>query len=392
MSSEPQRSEEAIGIRRLRRWYDACWVFLGLTPSAIALHDGGRTGWLSAVVLAVLGVSYGLLRLWPGDRPMRPLVFLWLLIPALGAMAALPGGGAALLIVSLPMFWIYADGPRRAVALSGVATAATVLGGVADQGWSPDFGTGNAIAALIGYATGSLLGLWLHHIATRNDARAERLGAELEAAQQKLAEAHRREGAAAERERLAREIHDTLAQGFASIVVLAEAARTSLESDPARGAQQLRSIEQTARENLAEARALVGSAPRTGASVDALRRTLERFTEDTGIPVTAELPEHGLELDQTTRIALLRCTQESLANVRKHAAATAVGVVLGVGPDAVELEITDDGRGFRVDGASGFGLDGMRRRLAELGGEFTVTSSSGDGTRVLAVLPAKGQE
>ncbi|XCM30047.1 sensor histidine kinase [Streptomyces parvus] len=392
MNSEPQQPEEVIGIRRLRRWYDACWVLFGLAPSAIALHDGGRAGWWSAAVLALLGMSYGLLRLWPGDRPLRPLAFLWLLIPALGAMAALPGGGAALLIVSLPMFWIYADGPRGAIALSGAATAATVLGGVADQGWSPDLGTGNTTAALIGYATGTLLGLGLHHVATRDDARAERLRAELEEAQQKLAEAHRREGAAAERERLAREIHDTLAQGFASIVVLAEAARTSLESAPARGAQQLRSIEQTARENLAEARALVGSAPRTGAGADTLRCTLERFTEDTGIPVTAELPEHGPELDQTTRIALLRCIQESLANVRKHAAATAVGVVLSVGPDAVELEITDDGRGFRVAEASGFGLDGMRRRLAELGGDLSITSSPGDGTRVLAVLPAKGQE
>ncbi|MGH3241492.1 MAG: sensor histidine kinase, partial [Spirillospora sp.] len=94
-----------------------------------------------------------------------------------------------------------------------------------------------------------------------------------------------------------------------------------------------------------------------------------------------------------TRIALLRCTQESLANVRKHAAASTVGVVLEHHPHGVELEITDDGRGFVAgtgesgDESRGFGLDGMRGRLAELGGELTVTSSPGDGTRVLAMIP-----
>ncbi|BBJ42235.1 hypothetical protein SSPO_049530 [Streptomyces antimycoticus] len=94
-----------------------------------------------------------------------------------------------------------------------------------------------------------------------------------------------------------------------------------------------------------------------------------------------------LECDQQTRIALLRCTQESLANVRKHARASMVGVVLVRRPHGVELEITDDGTGFRVEESTGFGLDGMRKRLAELGGRLTVTSSVGDGTRILAMIP-----
>lgn len=108
--------------------------------------------------------------------------------------------------------------------------------------------------------------------------------------------------------------------------------------------------------------------------------------------MTADLAD--VDCDQPTRIALLRCTQESLANVRKHAAATTVGVVLAHGPDTVELEITDDGRGFVVDDSHGFGLDGMRKRLAEFGGGLTVTSSLGDGTRILATIPLApdGQE
>jgi signal transduction histidine kinase len=116
-----------------------------------------------------------------------------------------------------------------------------------------------------------------------------------------------------------------------------------------------------------------------------LRRTLDRFTEDTGLCVVAELVD--VECDQQTRIALLRCTQESLANIRKHARASTVGVTLARHDDEVELEITDDGIGFTVRQAPGFGLDGMRKRLAELGGQLTVTSSPGDGTRILAMLP-----
>jgi signal transduction histidine kinase len=76
--------------------------------------------------------------------------------------------------------------------------------------------------------------------------------------------------------------------------------------------------------------------------------------------------------------------------VRKHAAASTVSVVLARHPHGVELEVTDDGRGFVVGESRGFGLDGMRARLAELGGELTITSSVGDGTRVLATIPEDG--
>jgi signal transduction histidine kinase len=233
----------------------------------------------------------------------------------------------------------------------------------------------------------------MHRIIGQSEERARRLGTELESTQLQLAEAHQRQGAAEERERLAREIHDTLAQGFASIIVLAEAARSSIDTEPGKSAQQLLSIEHTARENLAEARVLVGSAPQSGVAPGSvartLRRTLDRFTEDTGLTVSADLPD--VECDQPSRIALLRCTQESLANVRKHAAASTVGVVLTQYPYGIDLEITDDGRGFVVEDSRGFGLNGMRKRLAELGGELTVTSSPGDGTRILAMIPTNGQ-
>ncbi|MGW5779788.1 sensor histidine kinase [Streptomyces sp. NPDC003863] len=375
---------ERPALTALRRWYTAAWLLLGLVPSVIgAGNDSGPVKWaslaLAAAALAYTAVHRG---------RHHSTVYLGALAAGLGVMAALPGGGAALLIAALPQFWFQTRGPRTAVLLSGCATAATAAGSL----WSDS--PGNAAAALAGYAVSVPAGLLLHRLVTDGEARAAALATELSLTQDQLAEAHRAQGAADERERMAREIHDTLAQGFASIIVLAEAARAGLGSDAEHTARQLRSIERTARENFAEARVLVGSAPHSGLApgsvVPTLRRTLERFAQDTGITVDAELAE-DVDCDQQTRIALLRCTQESLANVRKHADASTVGVVLTQGPYAIELEVTDDGRGFVVEESRGFGLDGMRKRLAELDGELTVTSSVGDGTRVLATFHTNGR-
>ncbi|WP_329619584.1 sensor histidine kinase [Streptomyces sp. NBC_01255] len=379
-----QRTAERPALTALRRWYTAAWLLLGLIPSVIAVGNDSGPGKWASLALVGLALAYTAVHRARDHQP----VYLGVLAAGLGVMAAFPGGGAALLIVALPQFWFQTLGRRAAVLFSGGAAAATAAGSLLRD--SP----GNAVAALTGYGISVLAGILLHRLIADSEARATALAAELSLTQEQLADAHRRQGAADERERMAREIHDTLAQGFASIIVLAEAARAGLDGDPERTAQQLRSIEQTARENFAEARVLVGSAPHSGLSpgsvVPTLRRTLERFAQDTGVTVEAELPE-DVDCDQQTRIALLRCTQESLANVRKHADASTVGVVLAQYPHAIELEITDDGRGFVVEESRGFGLDGMRKRLAELDGELTVTSSVGDGTRVLATFHTNGQ-
>ncbi|MFD3607073.1 sensor histidine kinase [Streptomyces atroolivaceus] len=393
MNQRPQPEAE-LTVPSLHRWNAVFWVLLGVVPPAIAVADApGTTRFPVLALLAVLALSYGAVGLFPHSPALRRRTYLYVLVAGLGAMSYLLNGGAALFVVTLPHFWIYTANARAAIALSGLAAAGVVAGNVVRQGPDGEFFTGNVLFTLIGYAAGVLIGLGVNRITEDADERARRLREELENARLRLAEAHHRQGAADERERLAREIHDTLAQGFASVVVLAEAARSSLDTDPARSARQLLAIENTARENLAEARVLVGAAPRsgvaTGSVTDTLRRTLHRFTEDTGIGVTSELPD--VSCDQQTRIALLRCTQESLANVRKHAAASAVEVVLTASPYGVELEITDDGCGFVTEDSRGFGLHGMRKRLAELGGDLTVTSSPGDGTRVLAMVPTDGR-
>ncbi|MEV6279169.1 sensor histidine kinase [Nocardia sp. NPDC051832] len=384
--SQPPRTDDRFRIRILRRWYFLCWALFGLCPPLVAVHDRiDATKYGTWALVAVLAASYLILLVFPRGPLVRPSGFLGVLVLVLGGTAILLDGGAAFFIVSLPMFWIYTTTPRQAIGWTGAAAVATLLGTAGAVRESP----GNVVFTLIGLAGGVLLGLWMDRVLRQGDERARVLAAELGRTQAELAAAHQRQGAAEERERLAREIHDTLAQGFASIIVLAEAARGGLETDPRTSARQLLSIERTARENLTEARVLVGAAPAgggaTGGIAPALRRILDRFAEDTGLIVHAELAD--LDCDQPTRIALLRCTQESLANVRKHAGASTVSVVLARGPAGPELEITDDGIGFTPHTARGFGLDGMRDRLRELGGELTVTSAPGDGTRIFASLP-----
>ncbi|MER0242421.1 sensor histidine kinase [Streptomyces sp. HSW2009] len=389
----PQPADWFLAVR-FHLWYGIVWLLFGLGPVALAVRAAGPARlWTAVALLALLAAGDGGLLALRSRPVLSARVLLIGTALLVGAVSYVLEGAAALYVVALPQFWVFADGPRAAIRLSGFAALVTALAGVLPQGWSPNLLSGNFLATLIGYAAGVGLGLLAYRFIGLTRARADALAAELAQAQARLAEAHQRQGAADERERLARDIHDTLAQGFASIIVRAEAARSGLTTDPERSARQLRSIEQTARENLTEARALVSSAPGHGVApgslADALRRTLDRFAQDTGLAVAAELPE--VACDQRARIALLRCAQESLANVRKHAGATTVGVVLAHHPYGVELELTDDGRGFVVATAEGFGLDGMRRRLAELGGELQVTSSLGDGTRVLATVPTADQ-
>lgn len=380
---------DALWATSLRRWNAVCWVLFAAMAVGITALSHGVDRYAALALLGSVALCFAVLDRRPAHPVVRPHGYLAVLVIALTGLAYLRTSYAALFMVTLPHYWMFGRTPRISLTFLGLATAGTLLGSWVRQGWSGEFFGESVVGTLIVVAVGVLIGLWARAVVEQSSERA-RLIMELEHTQAELSEAHLRQGAAEERERMAREIHDTLAQGFASIVVLAEAARAGLATDPGRSARQLVSIESTARENLAEARELVGSARPGGAHpgsvAQTLQRIVDRFAEDTGLTVAAELAD--LDCDQQTRIALLRCTQESLANVRKHARASTVGVVLARRPHGVELEVTDDGTGFVVGASTGFGLDGMRKRLAELGGRLTVTSSVGDGTRILAVIPA----
>jgi signal transduction histidine kinase len=216
---------------------------------------------------------------------------------------------------------------------------------------------------------------------------------QLEATRAELAKVSREAGVMAERQRLAADIHDTLTQGFSSILMLVQAAQAQLESSPPTARAQLELAAQTARENLGEARTLVGGlAPpllQPGTLEDALRRVTKRAGEELGINAGFATEGASRKLPAATEVVLLRTGQEALANVRKHASAQMVAVRLGYAEGNVRLEVSDDGIGFDpvlIDG--GYGLRGMRGRVAEAGGTVTVRSEPGQGTSVVVEVPA----
>jgi len=210
-----------------------------------------------------------------------------------------------------------------------------------------------------------------------------------------IAEA-RHSGVIEERRRLAREIHDTLIQGFASIVMNLEAAEGSLEDDQAH--RHLDEARNTAREGLAEARRIVWALrPEAleGAPLsEALERLAARWSETSGIACGVRITGTLLPLPAEAEVTLLRAAQEALTNVRKHARASRAVLTLSYMDDRVALDVLDDGAGFEPEGAStaggpsgGFGLPAMRERVEQSGGRLVVESEPGRGTTLVVELP-----
>jgi two-component system NarL family sensor kinase len=199
---------------------------------------------------------------------------------------------------------------------------------------------------------------------------------------------------AEERARLAREIHDTLAQGLTAIALNIEGAMHRLDSNPAQARERLERALAMARENLEDARRSVldlrGAAQLEGKPLaEALAGLARAFTSDTGIPATVEASSvDGLSL--RTESELFRIAQEALTNVRKHARAHGVAMDLRRRGTTLTLSVRDDGRGFLVTRAghgAGQGVVGMRERARLLGGRLQISSVPGKGTRVTARVP-----
>jgi signal transduction histidine kinase len=200
----------------------------------------------------------------------------------------------------------------------------------------------------------------------------------------------REAGVLQERQRLAREIHDTLAQGLTGIVAQLEAAAQARRNG-ADDSGHLDAAARLARDNLREARRSVralGPGELEGARLpEALQRVAADWTDRTRVPVTFTTTGEPRPLHAELEVALLRAAQESLANVAKHAGATRVGLTLSYMEDVVTLDVRDDGIGFQPT-VRGFGLTGMRQRVQGVGGELAVESAPGEGTAISASVPA----
>lgn len=280
----------------------ACWLLAYLLLGPLSLTDwrrrDGATSYLAALVVVVAVIA---------DQEPALLFVMFL---------------------AYPQVWFFVDSVRSGVDWTVVLALAATLGPAIawSRGDEPLWGPGQT---LVGMVFSLAMGLWVFRVLDESAQRAA-LIRDLEATRTELAAAHREQGVVAERERWAREVHDTLAQGYTSIVVLAQTATAQLPADPGGAAERLGLIEEVARENLAEARAMVAAfapvALESAGLVAALERLAERFGRETGLATrvdTAAL-RSGPPLARAQEVVLLRGAQEALTNVRRHAAASAV--------------------------------------------------------------------
>jgi signal transduction histidine kinase len=278
---------------------------------------------------------------------------------------------------------------REAIFVVVPANLLPVFDSLIEDGWRTTL-YGFIPGTLLTITFAVLLGTWIHRIVSQSEERAQ-LIRELEASREEVSRLSREAGVAGERARLAAEIHDTLAQGFTSLVTLVQAAESELDGDRAKARRHLELAARTARENLGEARALVAglmpSALGTGSLDEAIRRQLERLAEETPIKATYRVEGESTGLPTVTEVVLLRAVQESLTNVRKHSGASEVSIRLRVNGSAARLRVADDGAGFDTSRPpDGFGLVGMRSRAAQVGGSLSVHSGE-SGTTVELEVP-----
>jgi signal transduction histidine kinase len=242
-----------------------------------------------------------------------------------------------------------------------------------------------ALIAVVSVAGGLWLGFFILRVIKQSEERALLIN-ELESSRAEVARLSHEAGAATERTRLAGEIHDTLAQGFTSIITLLQAADPELKNE------RLALAVRTAKENLAEARALVAalspSALASGSLTDSVRRQAARFTEETGTAATFRVSGDERELPTPVAVVLLRAAQEALTNVRRHAHAQEAAILLAYTPLNIRLVVRDDGQGFPPGCADGYGLTGMRTRAGQVNGVLTVRSDAAMGTTIELEVPA----
>jgi signal transduction histidine kinase len=260
------------------------------------------------------------------------------------------------------------------------------------------------VFTLLGVRVGEQNEARKHMIAELAEAnhRLEEMIAENTGLQAQLLTQAREAGAGDERQRMAREIHDTIAQGLTGIVTQLEAVQQT--SNDAERERRIDNAKRLARDSLAEARrsvqALRPQALENSRLPEALADEVARWSVTSGVTGDVETTGQARALHPEVEVTLLRVAQEALANVAKHAGASRAGVTLSYMEDVVSLDVRDDGAGFAMaecsnthpagesPAAGGFGLIAMRQRVSRLAGQLEIESEPGAGTAVSASLPA----
>ena len=377
----------------------------GLVIVRALLGAGPDTG--VVVLLSLLFVaSYAGGSVLARRRPSAWLVTVWMTLLLVEWLAlTLLAPDAAFIVFPLFFLQLHVLPLRAGIPLVMLSVLLTI--------WSMSLHVGLALGATLGPLVGAAVAVAVglgYRALLREAAERQHLIEDLLTTRSELAAAARDAGTLAERERLAREIHDTVAQGLSSIQMLLHAAESRV-SDPA-ALDHLRLARDTAAANLAETRRfireltppaletqslpgalarLAASAERTAAGGGAGRSAVGTVVATrVSLHVTGDPTVLPMPLETT----LLRIAQGSLANVAQHAGAGRAEVTLSYMTDEVALDIVDDGRGFTVSEAAAerpdsFGLVAIRQRVEQLGGTFVLESAPGQGTAVAVRFPIR---
>jgi len=341
------------------------------------------------VAVAALFLLVGFPLIVRRRAPLVPVVLLMTAIAVQSVATSDAAEGAPLLLAALASAYAVAAYGTRRVALAGLLVAMAGLGvqiafdplaRTSEQLWSA------AVFVLL------VAGAWLVGLAVQGRREASALQARTEQAEQA-----QRAAIAAERVRIARELHDMIAHNVSVVVVQSVAAQGVLEHQPARAREPLAHIERSGRQALTELRRLLdvmrdqdepdelrGPQPglaQLGALIDSVRST--------GLPVTLQVDGEPPPDSAAVGPSVYRIVQESLTNVLKHAGDARVSVRVSCGAAAVDVVVQDDGPGRGATGAAppGYGLAGMQERAALFGGTFTAGNRVGGGFEVRARLP-----
>ncbi|MFD5299161.1 sensor histidine kinase [Streptomyces mutabilis] len=360
-----------------------------------AVSDGRPHAAAVVAVAAVVGLVYAVGPALEPVRSSRRAAALWL--GAVGAvwlvLLALSAEGVWL---AFPLYFVQLHLLSRRAGLTAVVGTAVA----AIAAFAAHQGTFTA-ATVIGPGLGAAVAVavvWGYQALYRESEQRRRLIEELTVTRADLADAQRAAGVLEERERLSREIHDTLAQGLSSIQLLLRAAERALPDRPGSATTYVGQARRAALDNLAEARRLVAALAPPALDdttlADALERLCATTTDRHRLDVRFRLTGRPRQLATAQEVALLRVAQSALANTVGHARAGHAEVALAYLDDSVTLGVTDDGVGFDPGAASargpddgGFGLPAMRARVHALDGTLTVESARGRGTALTARLP-----
>ena len=385
-------STRPVALGLLRRAEHALFLGLLALGTVRAVLDG-RPGWLVAAAVALGGwyaVGVALSRRSDDRRHGA-----WWLAVLTAGWVVLSLGSVDFVWVAFPLFLLHLQMLPFRTALGAVVvlTAYTVVVTAVHQG---RFSVASLLGPVIGAAVTVVITVVYRDLREQSEARA-RLVAELTEAQDRLAATERRAGVLDERERLAREIHDTVAQSLSSIILVLRAAREAYAEAPPSARTQLDTALTAAHAALEDTRRLVRAlapADLDGGSLPQALAALVAETRALGLAATLVVDGEPWRLPTPTAVALLRTAQGALANVRAHAGADRVAVTLTYQPSSVSVDVVDDGRGFDPrdpapgpTAGTGMGLTAMRDRLGEVGGRLIVESAPGNGTAVNATVP-----